>query len=151
RIAGHVPEPRLRAALPVLATASVLATLARRTHDQPQALGVKIVSAGREAEFDIVTVADSFTAEVIIGEVKSRQTIDANDIGNLAWAQEHLCDKDIECYILVATLNERFSSEEITALRQYCERGVQLLHPDGSLAPLALPIVLTRQELSVSR
>jgi hypothetical protein len=150
RIAGHVPESRLRAALPVLAVASVLAALARGGSMQPNAMGTEIVSPSRRAEFDIATIADSFTPEVVLREVKSHQPGDENDINNLTWAQEHLRGKGIECYILIATLNQSLSRDEILALRNYCEQAKELLHPNGSMTPLALPIVLTWQELSVS-
>jgi len=151
RIAGHVPESRLRAALPVLAVASVLAALARGGSMQPHAMGAEIVSPGHRAEFDIATVADSFTPEVVLGEVKSHQPGDENDIDNLTWAQGQLRDKGIECYILIATLNQRLSHDEVVALRTYCEQAKELLHRNGSMTPLALPIVLTWQELSASR
>ncbi len=151
RIAGHVPESRLQAALPVLAVTSLLGALARGGSMQSHAMGTEIVSPGRRAEFDIATIADSFIPEVVLGEVKSHHHIDRNDIDNLAWAQEHLRGKGIECYILIATLNDSLSRDEVVALRNYCEHAKELLHPNGSMTPLALPIVLTRQELSVNR
>ena len=151
RIAGHVPQSRLRAALPVLAVESVLGALARGGSMQPYAMGTEIVSEGRRTEFDIAAIADSFIPEVVLGEVKSHHHVDQNDIDNLVWAQEHLRDKGIECYILIATLNDSLSLDEAFALRTYCEQAKELLRPDGSMTPLALPIVLTWQELSASR
>jgi hypothetical protein len=151
RIAGHVPETRLRAALPVLAVASVIQTLARGGDMQPQAMGTEIIAPDHRAEFDIATVADSFAPEVVLGEVKSHQRGDENDIDNLTWAQEQLRGKGIECYILIATLNPRLSREEMVALRAYCEQAKELLRPDGSMTPLALPIILAQQELSAGR
>ncbi len=83
--------------------------------------------------------------------VKSHQPIDTNDIDNLASAQDHLRSASVECYILIATLNEALSIDEVAALRAYCERARELLNPDGSQTPLAMPIVLTQQELSVDQ
>jgi len=150
RIAGHVPESRLRAALPVLAATSVLATLAGGGfYVQPRVLGAEITAPDRKAEFDIAAVVDPFTPQVVLGEVKSHQPIDANDINNLAWAQDHLRSAGVECYTLIATLNEALSTDEIAGLRAYCEGARELLKPYGSQTPLAMPIVLTQQELSV--
>jgi hypothetical protein len=152
RIAGHVSESRLRAALPVLAATSVLATLAGGGfYVQPRVIGTEITAPDRKAEFDIAAVADPFRPQVVLGEVKSHQPIDANDIDNLAWAQDHLRGAGVECYILIATLNEILSTDEIAALRAYCERARELLNPDGSQTPLVMPIVLTQQELSVDQ
>jgi hypothetical protein len=152
RIAGHVPESRLRAALPVLAATSVLATLAGGGfYVQPRIMGAEITTSGRKVEFDIATVVDPFTPQVVLGEVKSHQPIDANDIDNLAWAQDLLRTVGVECYILIATLNDALSTDEIAALRAYCERARELLNLNGSQTPLAMPIVLTQRELSVDQ
>jgi hypothetical protein len=151
RIAGHVPESRLKAALPVLAVTSLLGAFARGGTMQSHAMGTEIASPGRRAEFDIATIADSFIPQVVLGEVKSHHPVDRNDIDNLAWAQEHLRGKRIECYILIATLNDSLSRDEVVALRNYCEQAKELLRANGSITPLALPIVLTQQELSVNR
>jgi hypothetical protein len=152
RIAGHVPESRLRAALPVLAASSVLATLAGGGfYVQPRIMGAEITAPGRKAEFDIAAIVDPFTPQVVLGEVKSHQPIDTSDIDNLAWAQDHLRTAGVECYILIATLNEALNTDEIASLRAYCEQARELLNPNGSQTPLAMPIVLTQQELSVDQ
>jgi LSD1 subclass zinc finger protein len=123
RIAGHVPEPRLRAALPVLAVSSVLATLSRGVNVQPQAMGAKITSADREAEFDIAAVVDAFSPAVVLSEIKSHNPIDENDIDNLTWAQNHLRDNKVECHILVTTLNSTFAVLRLAGRRDYFPAG----------------------------
>ncbi len=102
RVAGHVAEPRLRAALPSLAVASVLTEVfGLAPGSQPQAMGTEVISPDRRAEFDIVTVVDTFEPTVILGEVKSHQEIDAQDVNNLEWAQEALRSRGISCYMLI--------------------------------------------------
>jgi hypothetical protein len=152
RIAGHVAEPRLLGALPVLAANSVLSSLVRGGYShQAQALGVEVRVGKKSREFDIMTVADPERPEVVLGEVKSHLPIDQNDLDNLRWAQEHLRRQGVECYILVATLNPASHPDEVRMLRMYCEESIELLHSDGSQTPLALPIVLARGELSVGQ
>jgi hypothetical protein len=149
RIAGHVSESRLRAALPVLAVTSVLSSLAVG-QAQPQSAGTTITIPGREAEFDIATVANPFIPEVVLGEVKSHGPIDSKDVDNLAWAQKQLRNNHVECFILIATLNNALNPDETHLLQQYCAQSPELLHSDGPIEPL-LPIVLTHRDLSTDQ
>jgi hypothetical protein len=145
RIAGHVSESRLRAALPVLAVTSVLSSLA--IGRQPQSAGTTITTPSRKAEFDIATVANPFIPEVVLGEVKSHGPIDGKDVDNLVWAQKQLRNKHVECFILIATLNNALNPDEILLLRQCCMQSPEPLRSDGPIEPL-LPIVLTHRDLS---
>jgi hypothetical protein len=149
RIAGHVSESRLRAALPVLAVTSVLSSLAVG-QAQPQSAGTTITIPGREAEFDIATVANPFIPEVVLGEVKSHGPIDSKDVDNLAWAQKQLRNNHVECFILIATLNNALNPDETHLLQQYCAQSPELLHSDGPIE-LLLPIVLTHRDLSTDQ
>lgn len=150
RIAGHVSEARLRAALPVIATTAVLAKLARGGFDTCiDAKGLKIRRSGQEfAEFDIATVVDTFRPTVVLGEVKAHGEINAGDIANLSLAQQALRENGVECFILVATLKAAFSSDETDLLRSYCEQSAELLVSDYTQAPLALPLTFTSDQLS---
>jgi hypothetical protein len=151
RIAGHVTEARLQAALPVIATTSMLAKLGGGGFDNTfEVKGLKIrISRKERAEFDVAMVADTFRPIVVLGEVKSHGMINAGDLENLSFAQRALREKGVECFILVATLNEAFSSEETELLREYCQQASELLVSDHSATPLALPLIFTRDQLSV--
>ncbi|MGH3670092.1 MAG: hypothetical protein ACRDSH_05590 [Pseudonocardiaceae bacterium] len=151
QVAGHAPRQRLQGALPVIATGSVLAAIAHgHARSVPQAWGVK-VAGPRNMEMDVVALVDPFIPTLVVGEIKSHQTIDENDLDNLEWIQQELRAKGVECFILVATLRENFEPEEVELLRQHCARGIALLRSDYSMAPLAFPLVFTAQELSVDR
>lgn len=152
RIAGHVSEGRLEAALPVIATTSVLTRLGRGGFDNKlEAKGLKFsISRTERAEFDVAMVVDTFQPIVVLGEVKSHGIINAGDIENLGFAQRALRETGVECFILIATLKEAFSTEETELLRDYCQKAGELLLSDHSATPLALPLIFTRDQLSVS-
>ena len=151
RIAGHVTEARLTAALPVIATTSMLA---QRVHggfnSKVEVKGLKLRISGKErAEFDVAMVADTFQPIVVLGEVKSHGKIDADDLKNLSFAQNALRENGVECFILIATLKEAFSVEETELLREYCQQASELLVSDHSATPLVLPLIFTGDQLSV--
>ena len=115
----------------------------------PHVLGLQVGTGGRRSEIDLALILeDRGRPVVIIGEVKSwRDDIDENDLANLAWVQEHFREKGIECFLLAASLKKQLTAAERTCLRTICEAAPNTLER-RSLKP-ALPIVLTRDDLSV--
>ncbi|MER7246194.1 hypothetical protein [Kribbella sp. NPDC000426] len=148
RLSGHVAKSKLKAALPVLATNAVLSAIKRSNPSLTKLDGLLIKSKDLEAEFDVAAIVDSTNPTVVLGEVKNSNKINAQDIANLTAAQAMLRSVNIDCYILVATLKQQLASEEISLLRELCERAPQVLHSDGLILP-AVPIVWTGSDLSV--
>jgi len=98
-------------------------------------------------------LSDLHVPTVLIGEVKSHQTIDTDDIDKLEWIQSVLLAKNIECFTLIATLNDSYSPQEVELLRASCERAPELRRSSYTVGtePLALPIVLTSRQLSADQ
>jgi hypothetical protein len=139
RLAGHVAEFQIRAALSTLTRNFTLAPA--------QVVGVELkVPGGKKAEFDVAAIVDPFVPEIVIGEVKGHVSIDQKDIDNLTWTQSHLAKKQIRCFILVATFKDALTSAEQLILRTCCE---QIAEREVSRDSLMLPIILTNRELSV--
>jgi hypothetical protein len=115
----------------------------------PHLLGLELESPQQTCEIDIALALDDLGAPIVIlGEVKSQNPVDVNDLANLAKIQQYLRSKNIECFILAATLQDRFQPEELTALRRFCENPpVSVYRHHGGLEPI-LPIVFTNRDLS---
>jgi hypothetical protein len=107
-----------------------------------------VTSPTSKFEIDITIVLDgSPRPVVVVGEVKSyRDPITAEDVANLQKMQKFLRDKQIDCYILAATFQEKLPDETIAALRSACEEAPPSI---GQVVLPIFPIVLTGQNLSV--
>jgi hypothetical protein len=150
RLAANVPDERLSGALPVMAVLNVLSSFGSlSSRSAPHVLGLQIDGSDISCEVDVALATnDGGTAAVIMGEVKSYGVpIDSNDLANLRKVQQFLRTKNVNCYVLAATLRESLSPEEIADLRAFCEGSGTIL-ARYSLEPL-LPIVLTGNDLSV--
>jgi hypothetical protein len=147
RLAPEIAPERLTETLPVMAVMSTLGSLS--TLDAyPFALGLEVTSPTSKFEIDITIVLDgSPRPVVVVGEVKSyRDPITAEDVANLQKMQKFLRDKQIDCYILAATFQEKLPDETIAALRSACEEAPPSI---GQVVLPIFPIVLTGQNLSV--
>lgn len=153
RIAGHVPEGRLRASLPAIAVASALSTFGGLSNRSPTTMGMEVAAPQRRVEIDVATVSDAHRPAVVIGEVKSHHAIEAADIENLEWLQSTFISQGVECFILVATLKSALDYGELALLRACCERAPELRRSGWTVGvePLAVPMVLTYDQLSVER
>jgi hypothetical protein len=153
RIAGHVPEGRLRASLPSIAVTSALSTFGGFGGRRPTTMGMEVAAPGRKVEVDVSIISDLHRPAVVIGEVKSHHAIEAADIENLEWLQSTFSSQGVECFILFATLNKAFDHDEVALLRAYCERVPQLRRSGWTVGeePLAMPIALTYDQLSVDQ
>jgi len=150
RLAANVPDERLSEALPVMAAVNVLSSFGSlSSRSAPHVLGLQIDGSDMSCEIDVALATnDGGPAAVIMGEVKSyRVPIDSNDLANLRGVQKFLRTKNINCYVLAATLRDSLFPEEIADLRSFCEESESVL-ASSSLEPL-LPIVLTGNDLSV--
>nr|WSY51782.1 hypothetical protein OG999_17705 [Streptomyces sp. NBC_00886] len=148
KIAGNIAPDRLGETLPVMATVSILSGYRSSSANHPYALGVSVESPHGKFEVDIVmALAESHPPLVVIGEVKSyMDSVTAEDLEHLRFLQNHLRAKDIDCYILVATLRDEVPDETVDALRSFCEKIPESF---GSQILPILPIVLTGKNLSV--
>ncbi len=153
RLAGNVPVDRLAETLPVMASLTVLSLYRRLSPTTvPHVLGLQLTGPNRswEADIDItLTVDDGGLPLVVVGEVKShRDPIDGNDLANLARVQQYLRGKNIECFVLAATLRDRLQPQEHTALRAFCENPPDTVYRRSSSVDPVMPIVLTGRDLS---
>jgi hypothetical protein len=115
----------------------------------PHVLGLKLISPDRPCEADIVLAVDDLGVPiVIVGEVKSQNPLDVDDFANLANVQEYLRSRNIECFVLAATLQDRFQQEELTMLRGFCENPPDAIYRRYRGSDPVLPMVLSNRDVS---
>ncbi|MFB7249062.1 hypothetical protein ACFCYX_42365 [Streptomyces populi] len=148
KIAGNIAPDRLGETLPVMATVSILSGYRSTSANYPYALGVSVDSPHGKFEVDVVmALAESHPPLIVIGEVKSyMDSVTAEDLEHLRFLQSHLRAKNIDCYIMVATLRDELPDETVDALKAFCENIPSSFSP--RILPI-LPIVLTGKNLSV--
>lgn len=150
RLASHLGAEKVYAILPVIATASLLQQL--RVAEAPplnHVLGMKLKFQNmEEIEVDIAAYVPDQTWAAVVGEIKSGNRIDSNDIENLETIQARLHQKQVPCILLFSTLKEEFSPIELDLLRKHVERSRPITTVFGVVVP-ALPLVLTERDLSL--
>lgn len=149
-LSASIREDRLRETLPLMAALSVFSSWTGfSSPSMPCVLGLRLETERGPCEIDLaLMLEDRGRPTVVIGEVKSwRGDIDEQDLVNLVRVQGHFRKKGIECFLLAATLKEELTASERKCLRAICEAAPETLGRQSIHA--ALPIVLTRDELSV--
>lgn len=150
RLAGHLSPQKVKALLPVLATASLFGQF--QIVEGPmslQAFGVKVAPEGREPiEVDIVTYLGSPNFLTVLGEVKTSNRVDEKDVRNLEDLQVRLDAKKVRSLLLFATLKDEFGPTEVKVLRELVERSRTTMTAHGALVP-RFPLVLTGKDLSL--
>lgn len=148
RLAAHLGAGQVQALLPALAVSSFLRQL-RHVEEPPltHVLGLEVLAEGRTIEVDVAAYIPDRDWAVVLGEVKTGNRIDANDIANLEFLQRKLTAKGVRCVLLFATLKEAFSPEEIADLRALAQRAGHVEPPTGNRCA-NLPLVLTGRDLS---
>jgi hypothetical protein len=115
RLAGNISREKLVETLPVMAALSILCTYRYNSSDSPYVVGLQIKGPDVECEVDVAIAVWESPPLVVLAEVKSHKEIDSTDIANLTKAQMHLRSRGVECFIVLATLQPRFSDAEIAA------------------------------------
>jgi hypothetical protein len=146
RLAGNISRDKLIETLPVMAVLSILCSYRHNSFDSPYVVGLKVKGPDVECEVDVaIAVWESHPPLVVLAEVKSHKEIDGVDIENLTKLQQHLRSRGVECFILLATLQPRFSGDEINAIKAAALKAPTTL---GRVIDPVLPIVLARRQLS---
>jgi hypothetical protein len=147
RLAAHLRADQVEALLPALATTSLLQML--RYSDEPAAvtLGFRVTIGGKAIEADIAAYIPEPEWLAVLGEVKNANRIDVKDIANLEFLRAKLRAKRVGCLLVFATLKDRFTVEEVTALRGLVERSSWVATRNGLAVP-DVPMVLTGIDLS---
>lgn len=147
RLAGHLSDAQVQAMIPALATLGQLSHLTGLQGGiDCSELGLTVTCDGKSMEADIAAYLRSPIPVTVIGEVKSRNRIDANDVANLEWLQDRLSVNGFDSIILFATTKDSFGPEETEALRKHCDERAVPLDVRRSATP-RLPIVLTGRDL----
>lgn len=148
RLASHLASEKVRALLPALAVMSTLGHLQLTASPPiPHVLGLQVAEKGRESiEVDVAAYLPR-THAVVLGEVKNSNKIDANDVANLEHLQKRLDQARVPCFILIGSLKQELSAEEIRILRDYTERQSPRADLRGVILPV-MPIVFTVRDLS---
>jgi hypothetical protein len=148
RLAAHLGAGHVQALLPVLAVTSFLRQL-RHVEEPPltHVLGLEVVADGRTVEVAAAAYIPDRDWTVVLGEVKTGNRIDANDITNLELLQRRIIATGVRCVLLFATLKGTFSPEEIADLRALAERARPVDLSTGNRCE-NLPLVLTGPDLS---
>ncbi|WP_460968430.1 hypothetical protein [Pedococcus soli] len=147
RLAGHLGQAQVQAMIPVLATVGQLAHLTQvegglDCHD----LGLMVMKGSRRAEADVVAILPGVEPALVLGEVKSRNRVDAKDVGNLEWLRDNVRLDSMRTQLLFATTKDDFGDEERALLRDHCQR--QAVREDEFGRPtVAFPLLLTGRDL----
>lgn len=148
RLAAHLRTDRVQALLPALSATSLLAQL-RHVEEPPMThvLGLEVTVDGETVEADVAVFVPDRDWTLVLGEVKSANRVDANDVDNLAGLQRRLASRSVRSVLLFATLKEQFSREEVAVLRRLAEGASAVRLPNGNVVP-CLPLVLTGPDMS---
>jgi hypothetical protein len=148
RLAAHLRADQVQALLPALAATSFLSQL-RHIEEPPltHMLGLEGSIDGGTIEVDVAAYLPDRDWTAVLGEVKTANRIDANDIANLEFLQQKLSEKDVRCLLLFATLKDELSPAEISDLRGLVERSRPVQLDDGRLLP-NMPLILTGPDVS---
>ncbi|WP_344937495.1 hypothetical protein [Sphaerisporangium flaviroseum] len=148
RLAAHLRADQVQALLPALATTSLLRQLRHVEEPSlPHMFGLEVSLGKRKIEVDVAAYLPDRDWTAVLGEVKTANRIDANDISNLEFLQQKLSEKDVRCLLLFATLKNELSPEELLDLRGLVERSKPIRVDNGNLIP-NMPLILTGPDLS---
>ncbi len=154
RLALHrdVQHERLFETMPVMAALSLIAGARGYSGEElHSAVGVHVSHADVKCELDLVVASrERQFPLVIIGECKSyRDSITQEDIGNITEVQSLFLDQGLECYTLFATMRERFTEDEVAALRLLASQvpSTRRFRPRQAIEPIA-PLVLDGRSMS---
>lgn len=150
RLASHLSPEKVKALLPALATMSLFGQLSSTEgHPNLHAFGVTFTPVGRDPiEADIVAYFGRPSWVTVLGEVKTSNWIDENDIRNLEDLQHRLDDKRVRNLLLFATLKNEFGPTEVEVLRELVERCTETTTAHNAVVP-RFPLLLTAKDLSL--
>jgi ribosomal protein S27E len=149
KLAGHLPAQKVESALPVLAALATLSQLEVGSGGSLcHALGVELkFASSNPVEMDVFAFIGNSGSLALVGEVKTANKIDPQDIGNVEFVIAKLKEASVRAMPIFVTMKERVAADEIVLLREYCNRAV-------SRAPLlyesipALPLILVGNDVS---
>lgn len=90
---------------------------------------------------DILAFITDYGAPAIVGEVKTANKIDKEDIDHVDLVISKLREVSVRAIPLFVTMKERFAADEVNLLRDYCNRSVSrapLVYESIPVLPLAL-------------
>lgn len=150
RLASHLSPEKVKALLPALATMSLFGQLSSTEgHPSIHAFGVTFTPIGCDPiEADIVAYLGRPSWVTVLGEVKTSNWIDENDIRNLEYLQRRLDDKLVRNLLLFATLKNEFAPTEVKVLRELVERCTETSTAHNFVVP-RFPLLLTAKDLSL--
>jgi hypothetical protein len=144
---------RLRSALPIAASLSLLGQVQRRgdSANLHYALGLDLEHNGEGFEIDYaVLLQDDRGPTLIVGESKARNDFDDNDIVNLETVQEAVRSLGVECLIAISNSKTSLTAREVDRLRQSADRFLFGLNEGrGTGGFVTLPLVLTKGALTI--
>jgi hypothetical protein len=148
RLAAHLEADRVQALFPAVASTSLLRQM-RHVEEPPlpHVLGLEVLCEGKKMEADLAVYVPDRDWAVVLGEVKSGNRIDANDVANLEHLRDRLGGKGVRCLLMFATMKDALAPEETAALRALADRANAVPLSGGSILP-NLPLVLTGPDLS---
>lgn len=147
RLAGHLSQAQVQAMIPALATLGQPAHVVTvQGGIDCNELGLTLSVGSKTVEADIVAYLSNPTPVTAIGEVKSNNRIDINDVANLEWLQDKLSENGFDSLIAIATAKKSFGPEEVATLREHCERRAVIMDGWHAATP-RLPLLLTGRDL----
>lgn len=148
RLAAHLEADRVQALFPAIASTSLLRQM-RHIEEPPlpHVLGLEVVRGGKKVEADVAVYVPDRDWTLVLGEVKSGNRFDANDVSNLEYLRKGLDAKGVRCLLMFATLKDALAPEETAALRALADRSKAVALATGNLSP-NMPLVLTAADLS---
>jgi len=149
---GHLADDRIRQTMSVMATLSVFSAMARHSGALPHhVLGLEVKKDDLNCELDIVLALQTQSGPcMVVAEVKSRGSIDDDDVANLRAVQHLFRESGVDCHVLVSVMRAELSADETSLLRALAESTPQpLLDTPGRYRYPTYPLIFTERELSV--
>lgn len=144
---------RLRSALPIAASLSLLGQVQRRgdSANLHYSLGLDLERDSVKFEIDYaVLLQDERGPALIVGESKARNDFDDDDVSNLETVQEAVRALGVECFIAISNSKTSLTPREVARLRQSAARFLYGLNEGrGRGSFVNLPLVLTKNALTV--
>lgn len=153
RLAGNLSSQRVRSALAVMAaqTLLVIAHRAGSSPNMPAVLGLEVKGDGWACEIDVAALlVDGPNTTAVLGEAKGgNDPFTSKDVDGLVRVQQLLRDAaGVDTILMFATTKPNLTTDEISLLRTLSEKSQVRLGRRVRPQSLALPIVLTGEDLS---
>jgi hypothetical protein len=155
RTPSDIDKDQLLETIALLATRAALRSWHSAGLATPHLFGAKLNAVDQDSrrrpgdqscELDLLFFNDDRgQPTAIVGEIKHKGRLEETDLRNLQATQQWFASREIDCWVLFATLRRGLDASERNLLRAACEAAPRIR--GSRIAPI-FPIILLRPELS---